>query len=91
MITIMVMHEVEDVDLWLASPRRKALAGPLGVEFSNFIDPLGSKLVGMIVRVPDLATLLANLNSEENISAMEHDRVIRPTIRLLLAQENAQG
>jgi len=87
----MVMHEVEDVDFWLASPRRKDFFGPLGVRHTNFIDPFGSNLVGMIIEVPDMATWLANINSAENVAAMNHDRVIRSTIRILISQENLQG
>jgi len=83
----MVMHEVEDVDFWLASPRRKDFFGPLGVRHANFIDPLGSNLVGMIIQVPDMATLLANINSAENVAAMNQDRVIRSTIRILLSED----
>lgn len=87
MITVMVMHEVEDVDFWLASPRRKDFFATLGVRHSNFIDPLGSNLVGMIIQVPDMATLLANINSAENVAAMNQDRVIRSTIRILLSED----
>jgi len=83
----MVMHEVEDVDFWLASPRRKDFFAPLGVRHANFIDPLGSNLVGMIIQVPDMATLLANINSAENVAAMNQDRVIRSTIRILLSED----
>jgi hypothetical protein len=82
----MVMHEVEDVDFWLASPRRKDLFAPLGVRYSTFIDPLGSNLVGMIIQVPDMATWLANINSAENVAAMNHDRVIRSTIKILMSE-----
>jgi len=91
LITVMVLHEVEDVDFWLASPRRKDVFCPLGIRHACFVDPLGSNLVGMIVEVPDMETLVANLNSPANVAAMNHDGVIRSSIKILLAQDNIQG
>jgi hypothetical protein len=45
----------------------------------------------MIVEVPDMETMVANLNSPANVAAMNHDRVIRSSIKILLAQDNIQG
>ena len=32
MITLMIFHEVDDVEHWLASPKREELFGPLGIK-----------------------------------------------------------
>jgi hypothetical protein len=49
MPTLLVFHEVDDVDHWLASPKREELFGPLGMTARTFRDPEGSNRVGLIV------------------------------------------
>lgn len=46
METMLVFHEVDDVDHWAASPKRKELFGPLGMTVRTFRDPAGSNRVG---------------------------------------------
>jgi len=54
MATIVAFHEVDDVDHWLASPRREEVFGPLGVTVRTFVDPAKTNRVGLIVEVPDI-------------------------------------
>ena len=42
MATLMIFHEVDDVEHWLASPKREELFGPLGITVRTFRDPQGS-------------------------------------------------
>jgi hypothetical protein len=44
MTTLLVFHEVDDVDHWLASPKRQEFFGPLGISTRTFIDPDKSKV-----------------------------------------------
>ena len=76
----MVFHEVEDVDHWLASPKREEFFGPLGISARTFRDPSGSNRVGLIVEVPDLETWEKALQSPEAAEAMKHDGVRPETI-----------
>ena len=85
METMVVFHEVEDVDHWLASPKREELFGPLGITARTFRDPAGSNRVGLIVEVPDTATWEAALQSEATAEAMKFDGV-RPATILALAE-----
>jgi len=85
METMVVFHEVEDVDHWLASPKREELFGPLGITARTFRDPAGSNRVGLIVEVPDTATWEAALQSEAAAEAMKFDGV-RPATILALAE-----
>ena len=57
MTTVMVFHEVDDVDHWLRSTKREEFFGPLGMTVRTFVDPDKTNRVGLIVTVPDLDTL----------------------------------
>jgi antibiotic biosynthesis monooxygenase (ABM) superfamily enzyme len=80
MITLMVFHEVDDVDHWLASPKRQELFGPRGIKVRTFRDPHGSNRIGLIVETPDLATWHETLLTDEALEAMKYDGVRRDTI-----------
>jgi hypothetical protein len=81
--TVLAFHEVDDVNNWLSSPKRKELFGPLGITVRTFHDPEGSKRVGLIVEVPDMATLQKVMQSEEAADAMKFDGVHPETLLIL--------
>ena len=80
MITMMVFHEVDDVEHWLASPKREELFGPLGIKVRPFRDPKGSNRIGLIVETPDLETWHQSLQTDKAAAAMQHDGVRPDTI-----------
>ncbi len=80
MATLLVFHEVDDVEHWLASPKREELFGPMGITARTFRDPGGSNRVGLIVEVPDISVWQQALQSEEASEAMKHDGVRPETI-----------
>ncbi len=80
MVTLMIFHEVDDVEHWLASPKREELFGPLGIKVRTFRDPQGSNRIGLIVETPDLATWHEVLQTDEALEAMKYDGVRRDTI-----------
>ena len=80
METLLVTHEVDDVDHWLASPKREELMGPMGIKVRPFTDPQGSNRVALIVEVPDTATWEKMLQSDEAAEAMKHDGVNPDTL-----------
>jgi hypothetical protein len=84
MPTLMVTHEVDDVDHWLASPKREELFGPRGITHTTFTDPEGSKRVGLVVEVPDLSAWEEALQSDEAAEAMKHDGVHPDTLVTLV-------
>jgi uncharacterized protein (DUF1330 family) len=75
MPTLIVFHEVDDVDHWLASPKRDEFFAPRGMSARTFRDPGGSNRVGLIVEIPDMETWENALNSPEAAEAMKHDGV----------------
>jgi hypothetical protein len=83
--TLLVFHEVDDVDHWLASPKREELFGPLGMTVRTFRDPAGSNRVGLIVGVPDISTWQEALQSDAAAEAMKFDGV-RPERILVLGE-----
>ena len=84
MPTLLIFHEVDDVDHWLASPKREEFFGPLGMTARTFRDPAGSNRVGLLAEVPDMATWEAALQSEAAAEAMKADGVRPETILVLV-------
>jgi hypothetical protein len=80
MPTLLVFHEVDDVQHWLASPKREEFFGPLGISARTFHDPNGSNRVGLIVEVPSLEAWEQALQDEGAAAAMAYDGVRPETI-----------
>ena len=80
-----MFHEVDDVDHWLASPKREELFGPLGMTARTFRDPEGSNRVGLIVEVPSIAVWREALETEAAAEAMKFDGV-RPETIVVVAE-----
>jgi hypothetical protein len=80
METLLVFHEVDDVEHWLASPKRQEFFGPLGMTARAFRDPQGSNRVGLIVEVPSISAWEEALQSEGAAEAMKFDGVRSETI-----------
>jgi hypothetical protein len=83
MATHLVFHEVDDVDHWLKSSKREEVFGPIGVTVRTFRDPEGSKRVGLIVEIPDMAAFQGIMQSEAGADAMKFDGVLPETLLLL--------
>ena len=80
MPTLMVFHEVDDVDHWLASSKRDEFFGPRGITTQTFRDPEDSNRVGHLVETPDLSTWDEVIQTDEAAEAMKHDGVHPDTI-----------
>jgi hypothetical protein len=86
MTTVLVSHEVEDVDHWLTSPKRAEVFGKYNVtQIRTFTDPQGSNRVGLILEIPDLSVVSKILADDETPAAMQHDGV-RPDTLLVLEE-----
>ena len=84
MPTLMIVHEVDDVEHWLSSPKREEVFGPLGITVRTFIDPANSNRVGLVVQVPDMETFQRVMESEAAAEAMKFDGVRPETILTLV-------
>ncbi len=85
MPTLVVFHEVDDVDHWLKSPRRTEVFGPMGITVRTFVDPLKTNRVGLIAEIPDLDAFHQFMQSETAAEAMKSDGV-RPETMVALVE-----
>ena len=84
MATLMVLHDVDNVEHWLSSPRRMELFTPLGMTARTFVvDREKSNRVGLVVEVPDMNSFQEVLGSEAAAGAMKFDGVRPETIVIL--------
>jgi hypothetical protein len=85
MPTVFGYHDVRDTDHWLASPRREEFFGPLGVtNIRTFVDPENRTRVGVLLDVPDMAALMAAMETEGAADAMAYDGVVPESLVILV-------
>jgi hypothetical protein len=84
MRTIMIFCEVDDVDRWLASPKRREVFGPLGMAARTFVDPERSNRVGMIVEAPSMELFREAIGSSGAVAALTNDGVRPGTLHVLI-------
>jgi hypothetical protein len=82
---LMVTHEVDDVELWLSSPKRVEVFGSLAKDICTFVDPSNPERVGLTMDVPDMEAFQAMLSSDAGAQAMKHDGVRPETLAFLVA------
>ncbi len=75
METLVVTHDVDDVQHWLNSPKREELFGPHGITVRTFHDPEGSNRVAVLVETPSVDAWREVLEGEAAPEAMKHDGV----------------
>jgi hypothetical protein len=80
---ILIHHDVDDTEGWLAATTREEVFGPLGVtDIKTYTNPQKPTQVGLTMDVPDLDALLEMLNSPEAAEAMKKDGVHGDTVVL---------
>ena len=84
MTTVLIFHEVDDVEHWLNSPRREEIFGPLGITVQTFIDPTDDHRVGLIADVPDLDVFQRVMASQVAAEAMQFDGVRPETVVMMV-------
>lgn len=84
MRTILIFHEVDDVDRWLESPRRHEVFGPLGITARTFIDPTQTNRVGLLVEVASMELLQEAMGSRTAAAAMIHDGVRPDSVQVFI-------
>jgi hypothetical protein len=82
--TLIIFHEVDDVDHWLSSPRREEVFGPLGIAIRTFVDPDNAHRVGLIAEIPDMDAFQAIMQSQTGADAMKFDGVRPETLVTLV-------
>ena len=83
---VIAYHDVDDVQHWLASPKREEVFGALGVTgIRTFVDPQGSNKVGVLMDIPDMDAVMAMMQSDVGADAMAHDGVHPDSLTILVA------
>jgi hypothetical protein len=84
MTTLVIIHEVDDVDHWRTSTRREEYFGPLGITARPFVDPDSSNRVGLIVECPSLESFQESLQGQGATDAMKFDGVRPETLTMFV-------
>jgi hypothetical protein len=85
MPTVIGYHSVKDTDHWLASPKREEFFGPLGVtNIRTFVDPTNPTRVAVLMDVPDMSAVMAEMETPRAAEAMAYDGVLPETLVLLV-------
>jgi hypothetical protein len=85
MPTVIAYHDVEDVDLWLASKVRDEAFATIGVTgIRTFVDPTNPRRVGLLADIPDMDVFNEAMQSEAFAEAEAKDGVVPDTIVLLI-------
>ena len=86
MITVIAVHDVDDVAHWLKSPKRREFFGAHGMTVKTFVSPDGSNRVGLIIEnVPSIEALTTTLQGVDAAEAMKYDGVHANTVELFVA------
>lgn len=81
---LIVTHEVDDVDHWLASPKRQEVFAGVAENIETYVHSADANKVGLTMEVDDMDALGALLQSDVGAAAMEHDGVRPETIVMLI-------
>lgn len=85
MITVIAVHDVDDVAHWLSAPKREEFFGAHGMTVRTFISSSGKNRVGLIIEnVPSLDALTEVLQGAEAAEAMKHDGVHADTVEIFV-------
>ena len=84
MATVVIFHEVEDVEHWLASTNRDKIFKANGITVTTLVEPTRTNRVGLLVDTPDMDTLERVIGSEDAAVAMSEDGVRAGTIVLFV-------
>ena len=81
---IIMMHEVDNVDHWLASPKRQEVFAGIAENVETYVDPTKVNRVGLSMTVADMDALGAMLQSDIGAAAMKHDGVRPETVVMMI-------
>jgi hypothetical protein len=83
--TVIAHHDVKDTSHWLASPKREEFFGPLGVtNIRTFVDPQNPSHVAVLMDVSDMDAVMAAMQTDGAVAAMDHDGVDADSLVLLV-------
>jgi hypothetical protein len=78
------MHDVDDVEHWLSSPKRDEIFKEVAFDMVTFVHPTEPNKVGLSANIPDLDKFFEINNGPVGQAAMKHDGVHADTIVVML-------
>ena len=81
---VIAMHDVDDVEHWLSSPRREEIFEGVAFDMVTFVHPTEPNKVGLSANIPDLDRFLEINNGPIGQEAMLHDGVHPDTIVVMI-------
>lgn len=81
---VIVTHEVDNVEHWLASPKREEVFAGVLSNIKTFVHPGDSNRVGLSMDVTDMDAFEAIMKSNAGAEAMKHDGVRSETVVVYL-------
>ena len=83
MVTVVALHDVDDVAHWKKSPKRAEFFKAHGMSVKTFVSPAGGKRVGVIIEnVPSVDALTKALEGADAAAAMKYDGVHPDSVEL---------
>ena len=83
MVTVVALHDVDDVAHWKQSPKRAEFFKAHGMAVKTFVSPAGGNRVGVIIEnVPSVDALTKALEGADAAAAMKYDGVHPDTVEL---------
>jgi hypothetical protein len=90
MPTVLITHDIDDSDHWLASPKRTDFFGPKGITVRTFLDARNPKRAAVLVEVPDMELFEQMMHSQDVADAMVSDGVHGDTVVLFHECDGAE-
>jgi hypothetical protein len=85
MPTVIAHHNVKDSKHWLASPNREKFFGQFGVTgIREFVDPQDPNRVAVLMDIPDMAPVMAAMQTKAAADVMSADGVLADTLVILI-------
>lgn len=81
---VIAMHDVDDVEQWLASPKRDEIFKEVAFDMVTFVHPTQPNKVGLSANIPDIEKFLEINNSPLGMAAMKHDGVHPDTVVMMV-------
>lgn len=81
MATVLITHDIDDVQRWLSSPVRAEFFASLGYTVRTFTDPGNPHRVALVADGPGLDPLLQAVQTPEGAEALRGDGVRSETIQ----------
>lgn len=77
---VIAMHDVDDVEHWLASPKRDEIFKDVAFDMVTFVHPSEPNKVGLSANIRNIDKFFEINNSPTGEEAMKHDGVRPDTI-----------